>query len=84
MNNYIEALCEGSPLDLPNFNEDTEHWEIYFEENQDDFHPYFQRDIISYSCESADEACDLYNYYNKNPITNKKDEEVVVKVAEAV
>ena len=56
MNNYIEALCEGSPLDLPNFNEDTEQWEIYFEENQDDFHPYFQRDIISYSCESADEA----------------------------
>ena len=84
MNNYIEALCEGSQLDLPNFNEDTENWEIYFEQNQDDFHPYFQRDIISYSCESADEACDLYNYYNKNPITNKKDEEVVVKVAEAV
>ena len=34
MNNYIEALCEGRPLDLPNYNEDTEQWEIHFEESR--------------------------------------------------
>lgn len=78
MNNYIEALCEGRPLDLPNYNEDTKQWEIHFEENRDDFHPYFQRDIISYSCETADEACELYNHYIKNPI-QLEDEEVTTE-----
>lgn len=67
-NNYLEALCEGKPLGLPEYNEGTEQWELFFEENHDDWHPYFQRDIISYSCDSAEEATDLYNYYNRNPI----------------
>ena len=34
MNNYIEAVCEGRPLDLPNYNEDTEQWELFFEESE--------------------------------------------------
>ena len=76
-NNYIEATCIGSPLGLPEFNDDTEQYEVFFEENHDDFHPYFQRDIISYSCEDADEATEIYNYYNQNPITENNNEELV-------
>ena len=71
MNNYIEATCIGSPLGLPEFNEDTEQWEVFFEENEDNFNPYFQRDIISYSCESAQEATDIYNHYNKHAVSNE-------------
>lgn len=77
MNNYIEATCIGSPLGLPEFNDDTEQYEVFFEENHDDFHPYFQRDIISYSCEDADEATEIYNYYNQNPIKKEKNEEIL-------
>ena len=65
MNNYIESVCEGRPLDLPNYNEDTEQWELFFEESKT---PWFchdiQRDLIAVSFESADEACETYNYYN--------------------
>ena len=32
--------------------------------------------MISYSCENAEEACELYNYYNQNPVGEKKDEEI--------
>ena len=77
MNNYIEALCVGKPMDLPTYNEETEQWVVYFEENNDNYHPYFGRDIISYSCESAEEACDLYNHYNTNPIEEINEDEKV-------
>ena len=55
MNNYIEAICIGKPLDLPEYNEDTEQWEVHFEESPTPWHPYDNQDLISYSCESADE-----------------------------
>lgn len=78
-NYYIEATCIGSPLGLPEFNDDTEQYQVFFEENHDDFNPYFQRDIISYSCEDADEATEIYNYYNQNPIQKEEHEELVQK-----
>lgn len=68
MNNYIEATCIGRPMDLPAYNENSEQWEVYFEESPTPWHPYDERDIISYSCESAEEACELYNHYNQNPV----------------
>ena len=35
-------------------------------------------DLISYSCDSAEEACELYNYYNQNPVTEEtKNEETI-------
>ena len=33
MNSYIESVCVGKPLDLPSFDEDSELWEVYFEES---------------------------------------------------
>jgi len=74
MNNYIEAVCVGKPLDLPEYNEDTEQWEVHFEESPTPWHPYDNPDLISYSCDSAEEACDLYNYYNQHPISDKDEE----------
>jgi hypothetical protein len=73
MNNYIEAVCIGKPMDLPEYNEDTEEWEVYFEESPTSWNPYADRDIISYSCESADEACEIYNYYNQHPVTEEEE-----------
>ncbi|HBY66446.1 MAG TPA: hypothetical protein DEG69_00930 [Flavobacteriaceae bacterium] len=75
MNNYIEAVCIGSPMDLPSYNEDTEQWEVYFEESETPWNPYADRDIISYSCEDADEACELYNYYIQNPVKEEKEDD---------
>ena len=77
MNNYIEAICIGKPLDLPEYNEDTELWEVHFEESPTPWHPYDEQDLISYSCESADEACELYNYYNQNPVKEITEDEKV-------
>ena len=76
MNNYIEAVCIGKPLDLPEYNEDTEQWEVYFEESPTPWHPYDDsRDLISYSCEDVEEATEIYNYYNQNPVMEDKDNE---------
>ena len=60
-------------MDLPEYNEDTELWEVYFEESPTPWNPYEDRDIISYSCENADEACEIYNYYNQHPVTEEKE-----------
>tara|TARA_B100002019_G_scaffold73724_1_gene63677 strand:- start:910 stop:1164 length:255 start_codon:yes stop_codon:yes gene_type:complete len=76
MNNYIEATCIGSPLGLPEYNEDTEQWELFFEENYDEWNPYFERDILSVSFESAEEVTDAYNHYNQNPVMEEKEDEV--------
>lgn len=84
MNNYIEATCIGSPLDLPSFNESSEQWEVYFEESPTPWHPYDEQDLISYSCESADEACEIYNYYNQNPIMKEKENEKVTEQVAAL
>ena len=75
--NYIEATCIGRPLDLPSFNEDTEQWELFFEENQDDWNPHFERDIISVSFESAEEVTDAYNHYNINPLKEEVQHEAI-------
>jgi hypothetical protein len=78
MNNYIEATCIGSPLGLPEYNEDTEQWEVFFEESETPWFPYdIPRDILSVSFESADLACDVYNHYNQNPVKEEtQDEEI--------
>jgi len=81
MNPYVEAVCIGKPLDLPEYDEQAEQWKVWFEESETPYHPYDKAlreninfpDLISYSCDSADEACELYNYYNQNPVTEEKD-----------
>jgi hypothetical protein len=79
MNNYIEATCIGSPLGLPEYNESTEQWELFFEENHNEWHPYFERDILSVSFESAEEVTDAYNHYNLNPVKEDQENEEVTE-----
>ena len=79
MNNYIEATCIGSPLGLPEYNESTEQWELFFEENHDEWNPYFERDILSVSFESVEEVTDAYNHYNLNPVKEDKENEEVTE-----
>jgi len=82
MNDYIETVCIGTPLDLPEYDEQSEQWQLWFEESETSYHPYDELfreninfpDLISYSCDSAEEACELYNYYNQNPVTKDANE----------
>lgn len=76
-NSYVEAVCVGSPLSLPVFNEESDQWEVPFEESSTDYNPYAtdaDRDILFVSCESAEEACNIYNHYLLNPITEEEEE----------
>ena len=65
MNEYIDAVCEGEPLDKPSFSQDSEQWELYFEESETPWHPYGQRDLIAVSFDSAQEAEQSYHYYSQ-------------------
>ena len=74
MNDYIEAVCVGKPMGLPEYDMDAELWEVYFEESETHWRNE-QRDIIGVPCEDAQEATDIYNYYNQNPVGEKTNEE---------
>lgn len=76
-NSYVEAVCVGAPLGLPEYNEATEQWEVAFEESPTDWHPLLDdRDILFVSCEDSEEACNIYNYYLQNPVELKQDDEI--------
>jgi hypothetical protein len=84
MNNYIEAVCIGSPLGLPEYNEAIEQWELFFEENHDEWNPYFERDILPVSFESVEEVTDAYNHYNLNPVKEDQKNEKITEQAIAL
>ena len=63
MNDYIDAVCEGSPLEPPTYNDEIEQWELYFEESATAWHPYDERDLISVSFDSKEQAQQNYDYY---------------------
>ena len=75
MNNYIEAVCIGKPLDLPSYDEDAELWEVYFEESPTPWNPYSEKDLIGVPCKDAQDATDIYNHYNQNPAGERKEDE---------
>jgi hypothetical protein len=81
MNNYIEATCIGKPLGLPEWDEESELWLLFFEESETPWHPSQERDLISVSFESAQEVTDAYNHYNLNPVRKDQHEENVIEVA---
>ena len=33
LNPYVEAVCMGKPMGLPEYDMDAEQWEVYFEES---------------------------------------------------
>ena len=76
MNDYIEAVCIGKPLGLPEYDEDAEQWSVYFEESETPWSDE-PRDVIGVPCESAEEACEIYNHYNINPVLEEKTNEAI-------
>ena len=64
---YAQAVCEGKPFDLPCYNEATEQWQVPFIESPND-HLEELVDLIEIPCESAQEATDIYNHHNHNPV----------------
>jgi hypothetical protein len=73
-NPYVEAVCSGKPMGLPEYDMDAEQWVVYFEESPTPWHPYDERDVVAVQCEDAEEATNVYNYYNLNLIGEEKDE----------
>tara|TARA_Y100000361_G_C10864096_1_gene190793 strand:+ start:73 stop:315 length:243 start_codon:yes stop_codon:yes gene_type:complete len=72
MNNYIEAVCIGKPLGLPEYDQDAEQWAVYFEESETPWCAHnLPRDIVAVYAEDSEEACDIYNHYNLNPVTEE-------------
>jgi len=65
MNDYINAVCEGVPLEPPRYDEDAKTWSLWFEESATPWHPYFDRDLIEVHFESQVEAESAYNHYSQ-------------------
>ena len=63
--NYINAVCEGEPLEKPSYNQDSDTWSLWFEESDISFHPYYDRDLIEVHFESQAEAERAYNHYSQ-------------------
>ena len=63
---YIEAVCEGKPLEKPSYNQDSDTWSLWFEESDTPYHPYFQRDLIEVHFESQTEAESAYHHYSQS------------------
>ncbi len=61
-------------MGLPEYDMDAELWEVYFEESETPWSDE-PRDVIGVPCESAEEACEIYNHYNINPVGEKTNEE---------
>ena len=77
LNPYIDAVCVGKPLGLPEYDMEAEQWAVYFEESPTPWSPDSDRDIVAVQCGDAQEATDIYNHYNQYPvketIENEKD-----------
>ena len=65
MNNYIDAICGGQPLELPSYDQDSDMWSLWFEESDTPWHPYFQKDLIEVHFESQAEAESAYHHYSQ-------------------
>ena len=67
MNDYINAVCIGKPMGLPEYDMDAEQWAVYFAESETPWSDE-PRDVVAVQCDDAQEATDIYNYYNQNPV----------------
>ena len=76
MNYYIEAVCIGEPMGLPEYHDEAEQWLVYFEESETPWSDE-PRDVVGVPCETAEEACEIYNHYNINPVMEEKEDEEV-------
>ena len=76
MNYYIEAVCQGKPMGLPEYDMDAEQWAVYFEESETPWSDQ-PREVLPVYCVNAQEATDIYNHYNINPVMEEKKNEAI-------
>jgi uncharacterized Rmd1/YagE family protein len=60
MIDYIKLNCELPPLEKPLYDEDSDTWDLYFEE-KGNWHPNLQDDLICLPFESQQEATQIFN-----------------------
>ncbi len=66
MNNYIEAVCQGEPLEKPSYDLESDTWNLYFEESPTDHNPYAEQDLLCVSFESKADAERAYHHYSQS------------------
>lgn len=63
---YIDAVCKGEPLDKPIYDNESDTWELYFEESATEHHPYFSEpDLLCVSFENQADAERAYHHYSQ-------------------
>ena len=63
---YIDAVCVGEPFDKPNYDADSDTWNLHFEESDNDHHPYFNEpQLLCVSFDTQEQAQEAYNYYSQ-------------------
>jgi len=63
---YIDAVCVGRPLEEPNYDSESDTWELYFEESATEYHPYFtESDLLCVSFENKTDAERAYHHYSQ-------------------
>jgi hypothetical protein len=62
---YIDAVCQGEPLDKPSYDSEADTWDLYFEESPTNYHLDTTQDLLSVSFESKAEAYRAYHHYSQ-------------------
>jgi len=60
MIDYIKINCELPPLEKPLYDEDSDTWDVYFEE-KGNWHPAVEDSLICLPFESQEEATQIFN-----------------------
>ena len=59
MIDYIKENCELPPIEKPLYDEDTETWDLYFEE-KGNWHPNLQDDLVCLPFDTQEEAKEVF------------------------
>ena len=81
MLDYIKEYCELPPLNRPEYDTDTETYDIYFAEKMDGGNPYdLEQEMICLPFDTLEEANETLkkalDLYHTNEDTKKKSDEI--------
>jgi hypothetical protein len=88
MINYIKENCELPPLEKPLYDEDSDTWDLYFEE-KGNCHWVLEDDLICLPFDTQEEASQIFNesleiHAQELQILAEKEAELVEKEAKAI
>ena len=61
MLNYIEENCKLPPLEKPLYDEDSDTWDLYFEEKEYKGFPYPEQSLFPIPFDTKEEADQIWN-----------------------